>query len=471
MTEIATGPFPSIRSAWFRPAASLAVIGALALLLASSDISFDGAAALLVFAAMMLGWVMLGLPQTPVALAGALALVLLGVADDDDLFEAFGNEIVWIMVAAFIVAAVLTLTGLAERLSLSALSHVKKVSTLFWMTTAVVAVTAFVVPSTSARAAMLLPVFLALSSAIDRPNVTKGLGLLFPSVILLSAAASLTGAGAHLVAVDFIDRGPDLDVGFLEWAAFGAPFAFVTSTLACLLVLRLFLDAEDRGAVVSAQPATAPLSAADRRVIAAVVLLVILFATESWHGFGLGVLAMVGALVTASVPVSGVGFKPALRKVDWDLLLFLAATLCVGEALLDTGAAAFLVDLALGMFGDAARASPWLIFAAAATLSALSHLVIISRTARATVLIPTLALPLAALGAEPHLVIMTSVIGSGFCQTFLVSAKPVTLFGAGEKPPFDQSDLTRLAIWTLPPFIVLLTLFAAFVWPLIPLSE
>jgi sodium-dependent dicarboxylate transporter 2/3/5 len=151
MTEIATGPFPSIRSAWFRPAASLAVIGALALLLASSDISFDGAAALLVFAAMMLGWVMLGLPQTPVALAGALALVLLGVVDDDDLFEAFGNEIVWIMVAAFIVAAVLTLTGLAERLSLSALSHVKKVSTLFWMTTGVVAVTAFVVPSTSAR--------------------------------------------------------------------------------------------------------------------------------------------------------------------------------------------------------------------------------------------------------------------------------------------------------------------------------
>ncbi|KSV91411.1 hypothetical protein [Sinorhizobium sp. GL28] len=108
---------------------------------------------------------------------------------------------------------------------------------LFWVVTLTIFATAFVIPSTSARAAIFMPVFLALASTIGRPGVTRALALLFPSVILLSAAASLTGAGAHLVAADFIRRSGGEAPGVLGWALLAAPFALLTSLIACGLIL------------------------------------------------------------------------------------------------------------------------------------------------------------------------------------------------------------------------------------------
>lgn len=450
---------------------TLALLGLLAALLFRSGLAFEGAATVFVFGTMMLGWIVLSLPQTPVALAGALALVALGVVEDDDLFEALGDEIIWIMVAAFLVAAVLSATGLAERLSLAALSRLGSVTGLFWAATAVVAATAFVIPSTSARAAILFPVYAALAAAAPRPGIVRGLGLLFPTVILLSAAMSLTGAGAHLVAVDFVDRAADREIGNLEWIAFGAPVAMLTCAVACLLILRLFLDAEDRAFPLDMPAVATRLDRRELTIVAVACLIVVLFATEAQHGLALGVVGMAGALVLCSKTVSGVGFSAALKKVDWDLLIFLAATLCVGEAVLDSGAAEHLLELGLAFAGDAVERRVWLILAVTATASALAHLVIISRTARATVLIPALALPMAGMGVEPHLLIMTTAIGSGFCQTFTVSAKPVMLFAAGETPPFGDRDLLRLAAWLFFPFVFVLTLSAAWLWPLIPLSD
>jgi di/tricarboxylate transporter len=107
-----------------------------------------------------------------------------------------------------------------------------------------------------------------------------------------------------------------------------------------------------------------------------------------------------------------------------------------------------------------------LVIAFAAVAAALSHLVITSRTARATVLIPALALPLAALGVDPLNLIMVVTLASGFCQTLMVSAKPVALFGGMDQAAFNQADLLRLAGYLIVPFIGLLIAFATVIWPL-----
>ncbi|MEM9639326.1 MAG: hypothetical protein AAGA94_16880, partial [Pseudomonadota bacterium] len=76
----------------------------------------------------------------------------------------------------------------------------------------------------------------------------------------------------------------------------------------------------------------------------------------------------------------------------------------------------------------------------------LSHLVITSRSARAAVLIPAVALPIAAFGHDPALIVMVAVLGTGFCQTLMASAKPVAIYGAMDQPTFSQADLFRLAL-------------------------
>ena len=155
-----------------------------------------------------------------------------------------------------------------------------------------------------------------------------------------------------------------------------------------------------------------------------------------------------------------------LVMVTGGALLFLAGTLVIGEALLQTGTAQVLAERVVGLVGGRITAWPALIVGFAAVVATLSHLVITSRTARATVLIPALALPLAALGANPLSLVMVVTLASGFCQTLLVSAKPVALFGAMEPQPFGQADLFRLAGFLSLPFVALLIVFATLVWPL-----
>ncbi len=452
--------------------AMLVAFAGVLIFLAADGLTLSMRLALMVFATTLVCWTVFDLPETPVALGGAAVLAITGAVDEQAVYGALGNDIVWLMLAASVIAAVLQASGLVERLTFRLLSRFRDVRRLFWVVTLTIFATAFVIPSTSARAAIFMPVFLGLASTIGRPGVTRALALLFPSVILLSAAASLTGAGAHLVAVDFIRRSGGEAPGFLGWALLAAPFALLTSLIACGLVLRLFLDETDRHARldVSAAPTQRrPFSARDNMILAVTATIVAALATSDLHGIALPVVALVGALVLASEKVSGMPFRKALKGVEWNLLLFLAGTLVIGEALLSTGTATQLADRLIGAFSQIGKPPAWLVVLLAIAVATFAHIVIASRTARATVLIPAVALPLAGFGVSPACLIMATTIGSGFCQTLMVSAKPVALFGGMEPPAFSPSDLLRLALMLALPFIALLALFALVIWPAIGL--
>ena len=426
--------------------------------------------ALAIFAATLIAWTVMDLPDTPVALSGALAMVLGGAVGEDVLFAAMGNQLIWLLIAAFVIAGVLRQTGITERLAFAALERFTSVSGVFWASCVTIAATAFVIPSTSARAAMLVPVFLGLSAAIGRASVSRALALLFASTILLSACASMIGAGAHLIAADFVTRLTGKPMDFAYWALLGAPFGLLTSLLACGLIQLLFLSADDRRASVA--PGWHPQSAPARNqglIIATIALTIALWATSGLHGIDMAVIALVAALVVGSRLVSGIALKTALKAVEWNLLLFLAATLVMGEALLSTGAADFVATGMVELFATFGAPAPWMVVLFAACISAAAHLLIASRTARASVLIPAVALPLAGFGLDPAALVMLVTIGSGFCQTLMVSAKPIMLFAGLEPTPFSQRDLLLLSAPLLPAFVGLLVAMVLFVWPLLGL--
>ncbi len=447
-----------------RVAAAVIGIGGSAVLWFGPD-TLSGAArlALVVFNLAIVGWVLLRLEETWVALLGATALVAFGAIPAEQLFDSLGQDLIWLLVSAFVIAAVLDESGLAELLARRALGACGSVSALAYRLTAVTVATAFVVPSTSVRAAMLLPVFLALAAVLPSRQV-RTLALLFPTVILLSAGASLLGAGAHFIAADAMRRvgGPDLD--FVAWLWLAAPFALLTSALATAIILRLFLSSAER----HARPALkdierTPLNRQQWSVAATVTVIVLVWAGGRWHGVDPAIVAIVGAM--AITTASGVSLKAAIKKVEWHLILFLAATLAMGQALLDSGAATAIASAAIGVVGGIPT-GPVAAVVLAALLSLLAHLVITSRTARAAVLIPTVALPLAAAGVNPALLIFVTVLGSGFCQTLSVSAKPVALFRQVGAPTYSDADLRRLSLALLLPMFGALVLFALVVWPL-----
>jgi solute carrier family 13 (sodium-dependent dicarboxylate transporter), member 2/3/5 len=100
-----------------------------------------------------------------------------------------------------------------------------------------------------------------------------------------------------------------------------------------------------------------------------------------------------------------------------------------------------------------------------AVVALVSHLVITSRTVRATVLIPACAIPFAANGASVSMMIFVAVIACGFCQTFTVSAKPVAIYAQLDTPTFSKNDLLTLSAALALPMLALIVTFAVFVWP------
>lgn len=54
------------------------------------------------------------------------------------------------------------------------------------------------------RAAVVLPVFQAISKEIGSRRITKALAILMPTVILVSTSSTIIGAGSHLIALDML---------------------------------------------------------------------------------------------------------------------------------------------------------------------------------------------------------------------------------------------------------------------------
>ena len=427
--------------------------------------------ALIVFALAIIGWCLTDLDDTLIALAAAAGLVLCGLTSARNLHAALGNELTWLLIGAFIIAAVLRASGLTERLATAVLSRARSVRGLFLASTGVIIATALFVPSTSGRAALLLPVYLALAAVIEDQRIRRALALLFPTVILLSAGGSLIGAGAHLIAIEMIQRSGGPGHGYLGWLLLGMPLAILASFGAAFTILFAFLRPAERTRVIQLPPASAEPPSGQQLYVGALVMLVVAgWCTQPLHGVDAALVTLCGAIALTLKPLAPLSMKQAVKSVEWQLILFLAATTLMGQALIETGAASGLLQPLLTALPRDALARPATVAALVAAIALLSHLLITSRSARATVLIPLLAPPLAALGYDFGAVAMLIVMGTGFCQSLPVSAKPVALYADLEHETYRPGDLIRLSLLLLPMMGGLLLAFSLWIWPLLGLS-
>jgi di/tricarboxylate transporter len=458
-------PFGSLRGAVrILVPGTLALLSAWAILTLPQSLAAEGRVALTVTVLALIGWVGTRLPESVVALCAALALVLAGAVPEDRLYAALGSDLVWLLLAAFLIAAVIKESGLAGRLVAPLTARRPGFAVLMGATATVTAATAFVLPSTSGRAALLLPVFLALLPTLPDARLGSALALMFPTVILLSAGGSLIGAGAHLVAVEAIAATGGPRIGYLDWMLLGAPLALLASAAGVALILILFVPRGLWGARVGTVPAVMP-DARQRRIALVLAGLVGLWLTESVHGLGMALVAVVGSVVLLTPPFTAKKTKDLFRGVDMELILYMAATMLIAQSMTSTGADRWLAAQALAALPAGVLQNGTAIAVALSVVAVLAHLAIASRSARAAVLIPAVALPLAGMGHDATLMVLVAVMGTGFCQTLMASAKPVAIFGTRDEAGFSQADLFRLA---LPLGLVktgLLVAFATLVWP------
>lgn len=436
-------------------------------------LSGDARLTLAVFALATCAWIGTPIDDTYIALGAGLALTVTGVISSETLFGTLGDSTVWLLICAFVLAAAVARTGLAGRAAAFLVSGARSVRQLAHLTTAALVVTAFAVPATSGRAALALPVFLALAKVLaDRKRLVVMLALLFPTVILLSAVATLIGAGAHLITVSVLWEATGNRVGFTQWLLIGLPLAVASSHLAAEVVLLTTTKRADRRGPVritaddiqrhSENPVTGPWSSAESRCLMLLATVVALWCSEPLHQVPPAIVALIGAIVASSPALGTVHLKDALKTVPWSLLLFMAATMAMGVALANSGAAKWLVA------GLPVDVEPWLFLALVIAVSTAAHLVLQSRSARSSVLVPLVIAAAVGAGVNPVAAALASTAAAGFCHTLPASAKPVTLFAEiPGTPTYTSHDLLRLSTVLAPLTAALVLLFALAVWPLL----
>lgn len=431
-----------------------------------------------VFLLAVWAWCATRLDDTLVAFLAAIALILTGVLPAADFFASLGDETIWLLIGAFVIASAVSSSGLALRGAAQLLRFARGPRSLFHLTTLALTITAFAVPATSGRAALAVPVHGAVAAALPgRAGVLRALSLLMPTVVLLSAVGSLLGAGAHIITDQLLRAAGEPGFSFLGWLWLGLPLAVVSSHLACELILWRFIGRDDRStplrvtvtdiAASSPSAVTGPLSPAERRAAALLVAVVLLWATESLHHLPPALVALLGAVAAVAPGIGCTTFPAAIKRVPWSLLLFLAATLALASALTGTGAASWLSASALVPLSGLGDSGAIVFLLAVIAVSTAAHLLIPSRSARSAAIIPAVIALAPGLGVEPMAAAFASTAAAGFCHTLPSSAKPVAMFADPElvRGGFEPKDLRRLSVVLAPAMFVLVAVFALWIWP------
>lgn len=456
------------RRRWTKPAGLILAFALLAaLVVLPADLFQPARVALAVFGTAVILWASTRLDAAWIALAGAVALVLFGAAGQRDVTGLLGDDIIWLMIGAFVIGAAFETSGLAARLTGAVAVRARTTGQLFWLTTLALIPVTFLIPSTSGRAAATLPAlnaFFGVERGAAAQRGRRAFAILIPTIILVATTAALTGAGSHLLAEDLLYQRIGERFGFARWVLWGLPFALAASLASCWVVLRLFLNRDERAvAVPQAALGRGPMTPLEWRTLAIAAVTFGLWFTTPLHGYRIASVAILALVVLTAPSIGVMKFKTAMKAVNWSLVMFVGAALLLGQALINTQAAGWLVGslfdiTGLGTPGEG-RAPTLVVVAAIAVISLASHLFMTSHVARTAALGPPFILMAQTADLNPVAVLFIATAGMNFCLSLPVCSKALLLFQDVDGVTFRPRDLMRLSAVLMPVHLVLIVVF------------
>jgi sodium-dependent dicarboxylate transporter 2/3/5 len=326
-------------------------------------------------------------PDTLLGTSAALGIALGG----------FANTALALVAAATFLSAGMTVTGLDKRIALFVLSKVgARTNRVVIGGILVGIVLAFLVPSTTARVACIVPIIMGIILAFGVDKHSRFAGLL---MITTAQSASIwnvgikTAAAQNMVAIGFMEKTLKGSVTYPEWLLAAAPWAILMSIALYFVMMKLMPPEMEEvpGGGESIRKALAglgPVKASEWRLLAISAGLLALWSTEKiLHSFDTS-STTVAAIALMFLPRIGVmGWKQAQPKIPWGTIVLFGVGISLGMALLQTKAAAWLANIIVQQLG-LANASAFAILALLSLFLIVIHLGFASATALASAMIP-----------------------------------------------------------------------------------
>ena len=475
---------------------AIACLAVIALLPATTDLPRAGQVMLAILAFPVIVWMTEALDYAVSAVViGALMIFLLAYSPDaakplgPDMgtgaalglaLSGFSNSAVALVAAACFIAAAMTATGLDRRIALMVLSWVDAKTNHIVIGAMVVGfLLSFIVPSTTARVACLVPIMMGFILAFKVEDRSRFAGLL---VITAAQTASVwnvgikTAAAQNMVAIGFIEKQFQTTITWAEWFIAGAPFSVLLSVALYFIMTRMMRPemkeiSGGKAAIRDQVDAMGAMTPKEWKLLAIVLLLLGFWATEKvLHNFDTS-STTIAAIALMLLPRIGVmDWKQSQKGFPWGTVVLFAVGISIGTALLKTNAAGWLANVIVLRLG-LQHASTFVILMLLSLFLIIIHLGFASATALASTMIPIIISVLLAVQAAQSGGAGINVIGMTMLLQFVVSfgfilpvnaPQNMIAYGTGT---FDSRDFVRTGLVITLAALVLLVVFSLTYWP------
>lgn len=341
----------------------------------------------------------------------------------------FANTALALVAAACFLSAAMTITGLDKRIALFILSKVgARTNRVLIGAILVGIVLSFLVPSTTARVACLVPIIMGIILAFGVDQRSRFAGML---MIATAQSASIwnvgvkTAAAQNMVAIGFIEKAYGQTITWSDWLIAAAPWSILMSIALYFVMIKMMPPetkeiAGGKETIRLALHALGPMSWAEKKLLFITLTLLAFWATEKvLHPFDTSstTIAAIALMFTPGIGV--MGWKQAQSKIPWGTIVLFGTGISLGTALLQTKAAAWLANIIVANLG-LAGASAFMILALLSLFLIVVHLGFASATALASAMIPIMISVLQQIAGGPDAAPM-NLVGMTMLLQFVVS--------------------------------------------------
>lgn len=312
--------------------------------------------------------------------------------------------------------------------------------------------------SNTATTAMMMTVILPIIAKTDLDDPLRiGLALSIPFAANIGGIATPIGTPPNAVVIGALST-QGIDIAFTEWMGLATPLVLMVLGFSWLILLWMFkpktnsIPMDLKGSFQKNKSAIL--------VYLVFAATVVLWITESLHGVGSSIIALIPVAVLS---LTGILDKDGIRQLPWEVLWLVAGGISLGISMESTGLAEWIITSiewsALSTF----------VMIIAFSLVAIVMSNFLSNTVSATLLIP-LAVSLATSGVAGEgfsLILISLVIGVSASMAMMlpISTPPNAI--AMSTGTLETKHMTRAGFVIGLFGLLMVTLYALFYWPLI----
>ena len=341
----------------FRPAFFLA-LGLLFFYLinlpTSDGLTLQGQRAIALFAVCLILWVTGILPLAITSLLAIVTVPLFGILDKKETYALFGNEAVFFILGAFILAGAVMHSGLSSRIALAIMNRFGNTPTGLLISIFLLAAALSFFMSEHAVAAMLFPIVLEIAKGLNlRPgksNYAKSLFLALAWGCIIGGVATFLGGARVPLAVGMLKEATGVNIDFFEYTLAVLPTVMVLLLIGYFGLTRFFpSDIEDMHlAKTIFERKIKEIGKTGYREYAVGIVMIITILSWMLLGKRLGIANIAIISVVGLFVLKLVRWKDIEEYVNWGIILMYGGAITLGAAMEKSGAAAWIANKILG---------------------------------------------------------------------------------------------------------------------------